>query len=61
MFGNQLSEVETKHGVRDPYHPLINISSGIKADTMILLLIPVYLLFKMAYAFFSTKNEYIWD
>lgn len=60
MFGNELSKIEHQRGVIDPLHPIINLGSGIKADLMILLLIPIYLLFKIVYNLRSIgKNK--WD
>jgi hypothetical protein len=61
MFGNELALITTSHGVVDPLHPLITINSGLKADSMILVLIPLYLLFKVAFAMFSSGKRDLWN
>lgn len=60
MFGNSLSVVEEMHSTQDPMHPLIEFTGGVKADHMVLLLIPVYLLFKIAYNFLQ-EGKHKWD
>jgi hypothetical protein len=60
MFGNELSIKEQIHNTQDPMHPLITFTGGLKADHMILVLIPVYLLFKLAYNLLQV-GKHKWD
>lgn len=63
MFGNELKALERIHDVVDPMHPIITMGSGIKADTMILVLIPLYVLFKVGYRLLVSagKSKYKWN
>lgn len=57
MFGNELKALERIHDIVDPMHPIITMGSGIKADTMILVLIPLYVLFKVGYKLLAAAKK----